>query len=382
MNYKLKSDEQYRLTKQGSVIDVYERLRRLERLIPLIPYADRIINDFKSQYFTIEVIDDLKDIEFTYKSTSNTTDCSYIEYSLDDGATWNRTDNVDNTSVTMTIPTVRANTKVLIRGLNRTFNNTANFYFEGRCKIYGNIMSLLYGDFVNNGTLFNGAFYGLFSGVTNLVDAKNLVLPSTSIVEDCYRAMFSGCTSLVTPPELPSTTLATRCYASMFSGCTALTSAPELPALITQEQCYWSMFSGCTALTSAPELPATTLFTNCYEAMFSGCTSLTKVYNLPARTLSTECYSSMFKGCTALDTAPELPAETLVNGCYEEMFAGCENLSEITAMFTTNPSDTYTSDWVAGVSSDGTFYKNGAASWTTTGDNAIPSDWTVKTVYA
>jgi hypothetical protein len=90
----------------------------------------------------------------------------------------------------------------------------------------------------------------------------------------------------------------------------------------------------------------------------------------------------MFKGCTSLTTAPELPAETLKDGCYEQMFADCENLSEITAMFTTNPSDTYTYNWVEGVSSDGTFNKNGDASWTAIGDNAIPSDWTVKTVYA
>ena len=33
---------------------------------------------------------------------------------------------------------------------------------------------------------------------------------------------FSNCTSLTTAPELPATTLANNCYSKMFSGCTSL----------------------------------------------------------------------------------------------------------------------------------------------------------------
>lgn len=143
----------------------------------------------------------------------------------------------------------------------------------------------------------------------------------------------------------------------MFKGCTSLTQAPELPALSAGSQCYQSMFSGCTALTTPPELPATTLAGNCYNEMFYNCVSLTK--------------------------APELPAETIVNSCYIRMFRGCGSLSEIKLGYTGNFTGDSTAEWafnnwVADVSADGTFYYDGED--TTTGDSAIPTGWTVKSL--
>ena len=88
----------------------------------------------------------------------------------------------------------------------------------------------------------------------------------------------------------------------------------------------------------------------------------------------------MFQGCTSLTTAPELPATTLVSNCYNNMFQGCTNLNYIKAMFTSVPSSSYTSNWVSGVSSTGTFVKNSAATWTNTGVNGIPTGWTVEEV--
>jgi hypothetical protein len=51
-------------------------------------------------------------------------------------------------------------------------------------------------------------------------------------------------------------------------------------------------------------------------------------------------------------------------------------------MFITAPSNSYTSNWVSGVSSTGTFVKNAAATWDVTGVNGIPSGWTVETATA
>lgn len=116
--------------------------------------------------------------------------------------------------------------------------------------------------------------------------------------------------------------------------------------------------------------------------MFFGCTSLTTASKLPAKTLTSSCYDYMFYGCTSLTTAPELPATTLVSNCYYEMFYGCTNLNYIKAMFTTTPSTSYTSNWVKGVSSTGTFVKNSAATWNVTGVNGIPSGWDVQTASA
>jgi hypothetical protein len=51
-------------------------------------------------------------------------------------------------------------------------------------------------------------------------------------------------------------------------------------------------------------------------------------------------------------------------------------------MFTTTPSSSYTNNWVSGVSTTGTFVKNSAATWTTTGNNGVPRGWTVQTASA
>ena len=113
----------------------------------------------------------------------------------------------------------------------------------------------------------------------------------------CCAAMFYGCTSLITAPELPATSLESDCYASMFYGCTSLTAAPALPATTLASGCYESMFYGCTSLITAPELPAIALMPYCYASMFYGCTSLTTVPALPATDMQPQCYASMFRGC-------------------------------------------------------------------------------------
>ena len=111
--------------------------------------------------------------------------------------------------------------------------------------------------------------------------------------------------------------------------------------------------------------------------MFENCTSLTTAPNLSVTTLMQECYAYMFNSCKSLTTAPVLPAETLIRNCYQQMFRGCTSLNYIKAMFTTTPSGMYTSSWVDGVASSGTFVKNASATWDVTGNNGIPSGWTV-----
>ena len=54
-----------------------------------------------------------------------------------------------------------------------------------------------------------------------ITDAAELVLP-TNVAPNCYEQMFSGCTSMVSAPELPATTLADFCYAYMFQNCNSL----------------------------------------------------------------------------------------------------------------------------------------------------------------
>ena len=167
----------------------------------------------------------------------------------------------------------------------------------------------------------------------------------------------------------------------MFWDCSNLTAAPELPATTLLSTCYGWMFRGCSSLTTAPALPATTLAQSCYQAMFSNATGLTTPPELPATTLAPQCYQGMFYN-TSITRAPELPAKTLAQSCYAYMFQNCRNLNYIKAMFTTTPSTYYTSYWVDGVPSTGTFVKNSAATWNVTGIHGIPNGWTVQTASA
>ena len=293
------------------------------------------------------------------------------------------------------------------------FLSTASFNVEG------NIMSLINKDnFDTLNTLTAPATFAyLFSGCYNLISAEDLLLPATTLsvgcyssmfydligngllgtdmnmsltttpelpattlTQGCYEYMFDGCTSLTTTPTLLATTLAQSCYSGMFRGCTNLTTTPSaLPATTLAEHCYDNMFYGCTSLTVAPELPATTLAVYCYGNMFQGCTSLTTAPALPATTLAESCYCFMFYGCTSLTTAPELPATTLANYCYQGMFSGCTNLNYIKCLATTNITPSNTRNWVSGVQTNsGTFVKNPNASNWPTGNNGIPTNWTVQ----
>ena len=292
-----------------------------------------------------------------------------ISISVDDKQTW------QTLAANTPSPVINTGEKIYFKASENApaFSGTIDDYYQFTTAKTCNVSGHLYSLYAEYSFYF---FANLFNG-TKVVDASGLTFDPNIISNQCYSSMFQGCTSLTTAPELPATTLAPNCYSSMFQGCTSLTTAPELPATTLVSNCYRAMFQRCTSLTTAPELPATTLVSYCYSYMFQGCTSLTTAPELPATTLVSNCYNNMFQGCTSLTTAPELPATTLQANCYRYMFEGCTSLNYIKALFTTAPSSSYTSNWVSGVASTGTFVKNSAATWTTTGVNGIPTGWTV-----
>ena len=180
-------------------------------------------------------------------------------------------------------------------------------------------------------------------------------------------------------------------YHSTFSGSTAgfsvegnimsLINSEKFATLTTLESAFTfvDLFSYCTGLTSAENLilPATTLEDSCYDSMFRGCTSLTTAPELPASTLADNCYRYMFYGCSSLTVAPELTATSLKRDCYGSMFYGCSNLNNIKCLARYISAYNCTLNWVSGVASTGTFIKNPYTRDWTTGENGIPSGWTV-----
>ena len=364
--------------------------------VSAVYFRDETVWPQASSYFTT-IAKTAGTIQFSGTTTGNT-----LQYSKNNGAWSNASDNITVDVANGDEVRWKGNMVATTSGVGRFSGGTANFDLDG------NIMSLLYGDDFDGQTVLDTTytFYRLFAG-TKVMDSSKLKLPATTLTQSCYNSMFSGCTSLTTAPELPATTLANLCYSYMFYNCTSLTTVHKLPATTLATNCYSNMFNNCSGLTSVPSdmLPATTLTGNCYNSMFRYCSSLTTVPNLPATTLASGCYNSMFhncfsltavpsdllpattladncyntmfRGCSGLTKSPELPATTLVTSCYSYMFYGCSSLKEITALFTTTPTTTYTNNFVGNVSSTGIFVKNPDATWTTTGTRAVPTGWTI-----
>lgn len=380
-------------TRRGDLIKEhsYDCGEPMYRWVPTDDYVCELDTDGSDNYLTLVPI---QDSVFTLGYN--------IDYSIDGGETWVRGSQT---------PLIERGNEVLLKAYADTTdysNRVGRISSTGRYFVYGNAMSLCFGDDFSGKTESVGIreFNGLFSGSTNLVSAKYMVLPSRTLVYDlkngCYANMFAGCTSLEEAPELPATTLADYCYQNMFSGCTSLTTTPSLPATIAARYCYQrmfygctnlttvsdllrvgyhscdSMFAGCTSLTQAPELPATALAEGCYISMFSGCTSLVNAPELPATTLNIDCYAGMFKGCTSLTTAPSLSAETLPRQCYAEMFSGCTNLNLIICLATDRSGRNCTYGWMTGVAASGTFTKAASMTgWPNGNSSGIPVGWTV-----
>ena len=182
-------------------------------------------HDYSHDYFTIEALG--PGILSCYISNS-------IYYSLDNGNTWRTLSSSGD---------IHLNTgdKVLFK------NNLINHYLSdvySTCNInvYGNIMSLIYGDnFVGQSIIFaRYQFANMFNINTNLKNASNLILPATTLTESCYKGMFSGCTSLITAPELPATILVDSCYEEMFKGCTNLSYIKCLATDISATNCTYN----------------------------------------------------------------------------------------------------------------------------------------------
>ena len=254
------------------------------------------------------------------------------------------------------------------------------FTTNASCQLTGNCMSLIFGDNAATALSLSGknyAFYRLFKNCKNIVSVSSAFLPATTVSQYCYREMFYGCTALTATPSLPAKTIATYCYREMFRGCSKLTTASALPATTMQNDCYSYMFYGCTALKVAPDLPAKTAKQSCYNSMFYNCKALKTAPAIAMTTTATQCCRNMFYGCSSIEVAPDLLSESLTSLCYGNMFTNCSSLRYIRALFTTEPSSSYTANWLSGVASEGVFVKSENASWNVSGVNGIPNGWEI-----
>ena len=296
--------------------------------------------DYSSEYMTFEAVKDGAYLKFVPDHNSG----AHGYFKINDGE-WNYK------SAGEIATNLKSGDKIFVKSdityLEDTGTGKHRIFDIYGLVVYGNIMSLVYGDdFIGKTTIYDSNFQILFA-YSGLISAENLILPATTLKRYCYENMFLYCTSLTQAPVLPATTLAYGCYETMFADCTSLTTAPELPATTLAEVCYWGMFEGCTSLTTAPVLPATTL--------------------------NTYCYFDMFRDCTSLTQAPVLPATTLAEDCYVGMFSGCTNLIYLKCLAVTIDHSNYRS-WLDGIETEGTFVKIHGVGYNT---REIPNTWTV-----
>lgn len=320
--------------------------------------------DYSKEYLTIESKPYGETITISFIKNSPNISRS-IQYSKDK---INWTTISFNTSDNPTKIELNPSEKIYLKGTNSSYAEASDsgliycnirVYGNGFADIYGNIMSLIYGDnfygqtVLTSDNTFRYLFVDSLSGSSRIADAQNLVLPATTLTKGCYEYMFNNCTML-----LKATVL--------------------LPATTLEDSCYKGMFYNCESLVTAPVLPATTLAYRCYSDMFKECEQLRDAPVLPATTLAEGCYYGMFWGCNKLTVAPDLPATTLKNGCYKEMFRNCTKINYIKCLATDIREPNSLTYWVNGVASTGTFVKNpNMQSWPT-GTDGIPSGWTVQ----
>lgn len=200
-----------------------------------------------------------------------------VSYSIDNGATWVNTE-ITSAVQTITTPTIDRGNKVMWKATANRFGISSSIYCKftstGYYEVSGNIMSLEYGDdFADKTSLKNYtyAFYGLFRSNSKLISAENLVLPATTLRQNCYQALFSFCTSMQKAPKrLPATTLTNSCYRTMFYGCSNLTSIPILHATTLVTNCYYTMFVNCLNLKKITCLATNISASNCTYQWVSG----------------------------------------------------------------------------------------------------------------
>ena len=353
-------------------------------LWPLTP------RDYSKEYLTIKSRDYGETLTIIFIK-NNTNISRSIQYSKDK---INWTTISFNTSDNPIKIELNPSENIYLKGTNSSYAEASDsglnycnirVYGNGIADIYGNIMSLIYGDnfygqtVLTSDNTFRYLFASSRSGVDRIMEASNLILPATTLTKSCYEYMFLNCGMLLDPPVLlPATTLADSCYEGMFYNCASLVTAPVLPATTLARDCYRDMFNECEILRDAPVLPATTLSDGCYYSMFESCHKLTVAPVLPATTLTYDCYRRMFYSCDLLTTAPELPATTLSDGCYREMFSNCTKINYIKCLATDIHAPDSLTSWVEFVASTGTFIKNPNMTNWPTGTSGIPSGWTVQ----
>lgn len=168
-------------------------------------------HDYLDDYVTIESLVDNNVVKWGCGYGRNSS--RYISYSTDK-INWN---TVLSTTAGVTICTLNTGDKLYLKAYLMGYTKYSEYSYlsiSKKSKVYGNIQSLR----GFKSTLDKANFRQLFFVNINLVDATNLILPVTTLAENCYERMFQGCSKLKSITMLATDISATDCLDNWVKG--------------------------------------------------------------------------------------------------------------------------------------------------------------------
>ena len=299
----------------------------------------------------------------------------WLKYKINNGSwveypeTWNNNPDGSQLHAVNITTTLAEGDKISFISNNLRYN----FYFNSdywfleqntdglRVNISGNIMSLVYGDDYLYATpdYYEGSklyFNNMFSGSTFLKDASDLVLPKHNLPDPItennqgiFEEMFSGCTNLVSGPNILAKELPFKACKRMYLGCTNLTDIGTISAKTVHGRAFDWMYFECTSITGVnfnTFMPNVEKVTGewVFAAMFRNCTGIQSitgigdlVSNVSIANNSNYVFGEMFFGCTSLDITDDsevFDISTSINNMdlFYYMFANCTSLTHTPVM--------------------------------------------------
>ena len=378
--------------------------------------------------FYIEPIN--KNDTITIKTSSATP--SY-QYSYNN-STWT-TGTALSTSTTVSIA-CNGKSKIYFRAstTSGTSWNSVKFDVSGGFDIGGNLLSLSAGSNFTSATTLptTYCFQLMFASNTHIRHAEKLVLGNTLLSDNLnvtgktvtYGYIFNGTlpsyayyqmfyqSSLVSSPRVIGTKQLSGifCCQQMISNCKSLVHGPvSVYCVKAQARSFAYFSSGCSELKYTPLQIYFTTYSSAagtdakaFEGAFASCPKM-KVginktdlpnasYKLNGRCLitqgdatsipilATQFFYAIFSGCSNLELMTmKIRSTTTGTNTFQEMFKNCTSLTYIYYACSLKIGS-YHSNWVNGISTQGTLVAPSGSSWSlTAGVSTYPSTWTFAT---
>lgn len=293
--------------------------------------------DYTKQYFAIKNTDATNiGIVQIYTNSSNLG--ASIEYSTDNGSTWN-TYNLVNTNAGQIY--LSAGQSVMWRG-TRSYTSTTNNYLYvalgGSSTSFepsGNLFSIINSDpstFSAMTTVGEAMFYYFFKNITKMTDFSKLATSQiTEVRTNGFGQTWRGCTSIVTPPSFAGvTTVGTRGFNCTFLGCTAMTTSPNTSSLTTVgDYGLDSFLNGCASLVTPPDLShVTSGGSRAFSATLYNCSAMTTTPSFAGITsVANNMFSGTLHGCSSITTPPVFGRiATVGDSGFSDTFGGCTSM--------------------------------------------------------